>query len=81
MFLDLLTEEFTDLSHQITDIDLDKELTQPTVDDVNMLGDGSQLPPFPDLRALNLAHNKVYKDIVALFIVMYIFEFRHSNNL
>ena len=23
------------------------------------IGDGSELPPFPDLRLLNLAHNKV----------------------
>jgi len=45
--------------------DLDAELTfDTTLDDElgkggQSLGDGSQLPPFPDLRALNLAYNKV----------------------
>ncbi|KAL4220511.1 X-ray radiation resistance-associated protein 1 [Mactra antiquata] len=67
---DLLTEEFTELSHQITDIELDKEITLNTVEDGNneILGDGSQLPPFPDLRSLNLAYNKI-EDEEALLAV------------
>ncbi|XP_060557943.1 X-ray radiation resistance-associated protein 1-like isoform X2 [Ruditapes philippinarum] len=66
---DLLKEDFTDLSRQITDIDLEKEITLPVTDEGNRpLGDGSGLPPFPDLRALNLAYNKI-EDEEALLAV------------
>lgn len=58
---DLLNEDLSTLSRQITDIDLEKEITIVTEDDKGeqLMGDGSSLPPFPDLRVLNLAYNKV----------------------
>ncbi|XP_053404342.1 X-ray radiation resistance-associated protein 1-like isoform X2 [Mercenaria mercenaria] len=66
---DLLKEDFTDLSRQVTDIDLEKEITLPVTEEGNRgLGDGSGLPPFPDLRALNLAYNKI-EDEEALLAV------------
>lgn len=59
-FSDPLKEDFSSLSRQVTDIDLEKEITLPTLEEGDRaLGDGSGLPPFPDLRALNLAYNKV----------------------
>ncbi|WAR28518.1 XRRA1-like protein [Mya arenaria] len=59
---DPLTEDLTMLSKDLTDLELEKEVTFNTVDEERQggqLGDGSQLPPFPDLRALNLAYNKI----------------------
>ena len=62
MFSGLLNEDLVDISRQITDIDLEKEVTLDPLlarDDDDDLGDGSSLPPFSDLRVLNLAYNKV----------------------
>ena len=58
--LDILTEDLSSLSRQITEIDLEKEVEKDTKKtEKKQVGDGSDLPPFPDLRLLNLAHNKV----------------------
>lgn len=49
-------EDFTELSRQVTEIDLDQEVTMETSNESAKEG---SLPPFPDLRVLNLAYNKV----------------------
>lgn len=48
------------MSRQVTDIDLEKEVSLETAED--QIKPGS-LPPFPDLRVLNLAYNKVKRTI------------------
>ncbi|KAH3807141.1 hypothetical protein DPMN_135474, partial [Dreissena polymorpha] len=69
---DMLNEDLANLSRQVTDMDLEKEVTFATLEGETKgeqsLGDGSQLPPFPDLRALNLAYNKI-EDEEALLAV------------
>lgn len=53
---DEAAEDFTELSRQVTEIDLDQEVTMETSNESTKEG---SLPPFPDLRVLNLAYNKV----------------------
>jgi len=50
------TDDFTALSHEITEIVLDNDVTESAEDETMKV---ASLPPFPDLRVLNLASNKV----------------------
>ena len=56
-----MTEDLSSLSRQVTEIDLEREVEKEMKSEKKQVGDGSELPPFPDLRLLNLAHNKVLK--------------------